>query len=166
MYKRLKEWTTKAGYPAVIMLMESGNINGYVGVEEDSILYGMNYYRYDSSLEETKSWSKSKINLQKKINNISVHGELTYSREGDNEYLPGGYWWFGFDTMRAGDGKNFNLAKKELWKNMTYEEKKQFESIREIYEKHPNINDIWRKQGYVEEQCELLAKQLKKIEES
>jgi len=34
---------------------------------------------------------------------LGVHGGLTYSRKGDGDYLPKGYWWYGWDYAHAGD---------------------------------------------------------------
>jgi hypothetical protein len=65
--------------------------NGYVQVPKGSALDGKNYFYYenDALLSE----------LEKKINNIKVHGGLTYV--GDIKRT--GSWWFGFDTAHLGD---------------------------------------------------------------
>jgi hypothetical protein len=34
---------------------------------------------------------------------LACHGGLTFSREGDDEYLPKGYYWYGYDYAHAGD---------------------------------------------------------------
>ena len=34
---------------------------------------------------------------------IDCHGGITYSREGDGDYLPEGYWWYGWDYAHADD---------------------------------------------------------------
>jgi len=50
---------------------------------------------------------------------ITCHGGFTFSEKGDGEYLPKGYWWYGWDYAHAGDylGYYSNIGEiiKEKW---------------------------------------------------
>jgi hypothetical protein len=39
----------------------------------------------------------------KDLFSVRVHGDITFSDEGDGEYLPKGSWWIGFDCAHALD---------------------------------------------------------------
>ena len=91
---------------------EMGHLCGYVAVGEGHPCYsrGYDYLPYDDLFP------------------VSVHGGLTYSREGDGEYQPKGYWWLGFDCAhfndiipfmpgplsQHGSYKNFNFIRQEI----------------------------------------------------
>jgi hypothetical protein len=53
----------------------------YIGIEENHPLAGFDY-------EDIP---------------IDVHGGLTYSQIGNDEYLPKGYYWYGWDYAHSGD---------------------------------------------------------------
>jgi len=54
----------------------------YVGLPENHILAGFNYFD---------------------LGIIDVYGGLTFSGKGDGNYLPEGYWWYGWDYAHSGD---------------------------------------------------------------
>ena len=66
---------------------ELGHLNGYVAAPRGHPCYGKDYERmpYDD------------------LSPVEVHGGLTFSKEGDGDQRPEGYWWFGFDCAHAGD---------------------------------------------------------------
>ncbi len=66
---------------------ELGHLNGYVAVPKGHPCYGKHYDHipYDDLFP------------------VEVHGGLTFSREGDGDILPKGYWWLGFDCAHAWD---------------------------------------------------------------
>ena len=83
-YKVEKQWITKSGLDAVIVMTSMGHRCGYVGVKRQSDLFGKDYNDIDS---------------------IDVHGGLTYSGC-DGEYpVESELWWFGFDTAHCGDSQ-------------------------------------------------------------
>ena len=84
-----KCWTTKAGYPAVVVFRKNwkygGYRCGYVGIPLDHPLAG----KWCGELDEC----------------MVVHGGITFS----GDYVPHVYkrskkrWWIGFDCAHAGD---------------------------------------------------------------
>ncbi|HUU65476.1 MAG TPA: hypothetical protein VMW37_05160 [Dehalococcoidales bacterium] len=66
---------------------ELGHLCAYVGVPKGHPCYGQHYdyIPYDDLFP------------------IRVHGGLTFSKEGDGDTWPKGYWWLGFDCAHAWD---------------------------------------------------------------
>lgn len=92
-----------------------GHWCGYVGVSKGSKLDGRNYY---ISTESENGLSK----LEQAINNISVHGGLTYAgklkdRSGDD------LWYFGFDCNHSGDLAPFTAEKYPMMADGSYKDK-------------------------------------------
>lgn len=155
-WKILKDWTTDSGLRAVAMLSSNGNINGYVEVTEKSKYYGLNYYEYSVEFDDIEKWRDSyKIQSQRYINNIEIHGGLTYAELGDLKYLPSKNWWFGFDTAHAWDKPDVELALEHF-----PEMKDSILRLHEMRGTYPNDAHI-RDLEYVVAQCEKLANQLK-----
>ncbi len=155
MWKVMKEWTTKVGYEAKLMVSTRGTINGYVRVPDDHKAYGMDYYVWDIKLEDYKDWTSEKVATQKKVNEIEVHGSLTYARknwpmENNNN------WIFGFDTAHSGDSGNLALAIEHF--GDSDEKVIKLTEAYKIWTVWPG--DVHRDETYVTEQCESLAKQL------
>lgn len=100
-----KSWMTKAGFPAVVLIMPWGVRNGYVAVPPNHRHYGKGYY--DIGAE--------------------VHGGLTYSGDDTNGYPVESYgaWWFGFDCHHYGDSQDIALMD---------EKHKQMEETHGIYD--------------------------------
>jgi|GEM_PF-1290062 len=144
-YKVLKQWTTKAGLEAKAVLVQIGNINGYVAVDENSVYFKLPHYDDSDEISDA----------QEIINNIKVHGGLTYSGNltmSDNNTLK---WSFGFDTAHWGDKFNKEMTIEHLCENQ-----KDIDLINE----HMSISmhdGVFRDLDYIIDQCEKLAEQLK-----
>lgn len=120
---------------------------GYVGVPKGHPWFGI---EYNQCLEGcpgepnqfTPSITSWFCDHEKPETVTEVHGGLTYSSMGDGEYLPEGYWWFGFDCAHAGDyvpglaGLRISL-----------------------------LVGVFRDKDYVEHECRNLAKQLYMVAE-
>ena len=86
---------------------ECGYANGYVGVNKDHPLYGVEY---------NEIFSK-----------ISIHGGLTYSGHIKNRkhnptqvnWVDEDLWWFGFDTFHSGDRIDY-LSKDYCLREVAY----------------------------------------------
>lgn len=96
---------TVTGLDCLIRRGPSGALCGYVAVGPAHPLYGQGYWGYDYADE----WDPNHP-----INQITVHGGLTYAApcDGDKEqgicHVPGPgepdeAWWFGFDCAHGGD---------------------------------------------------------------
>jgi hypothetical protein len=141
----LKQWTTKAGLEAKAVLVQIGNINGYVAVNENSAYFKLPHYNNDNKVSDA----------QEIINNIKVHGGLTYSGNmnmADNSTLK---WCFGFDTAHWGDAFNKEMTIEHLCENQN-----DIDLINK-YMSIPMHDGVFRDLDYVENQCEKLAEQLK-----
>ena len=68
------------GIRCVVMALHS-HFTAYLGIPEKSKLAGLDYDELP----------------------LEVHGGLTFSRYGDDTYLPKGFYWFGWDYTHAGD---------------------------------------------------------------
>lgn len=118
------------GLPCVMMRMEDvGHWCGYVGVPKDSRLHGKNYYTFSESENGISG-------LEKAINDIEVHGGLTFSGE---RIANDATWYFGFDCAHACDLCPFNKF-----------------TI-------GGLKGTYRDKEYVIEECKKLAKQLNEI---
>ena len=161
-YRVKKEWTTKAGLKAVIVLVSPSmpHYCGYVGVEKENPTYGKPYYyNIDDEDEDTKIYKEDFKQIMEQINDIGIHGGLTYAKANqdypiDNDTT----WWFGFDAAHAGDATAWEDGKELL---ETDEEKEVAKTTKGIIGKceTDTVNGF----DYMEEQCEILAKQLKEI---
>ena len=154
----LKEWTTKSGHKAYLVLYLN-HINGYVAPNKSELKSKeLNYYKSNYNIENLPS--KKIANIQKQINNIEVHGGLTYyDNTLFNEYV------FGFDTAHCGDKGNYEFAIKNT-PNITKKEKEKLKEIDILDKKYPILGRIWRDPKYCENQCEILSEQIKKIEDN
>jgi hypothetical protein len=96
----------------------------YIGIEENHPLAGFDY-------EEIP---------------IDVHGGFTFSRKGDGEYLPKGYWWYGWDYAHSGDFSGYYEADSYLAKNS---KKYTIDDIK---------NDVWSATYFFEKLKKILEK--------
>lgn len=97
-----------------------GNFLGYVAVDENHPCYNLSYdgitsEEFNKQMEDfLKNKSVSNISQPTayynfggiKIQEVSVHGGLTYASgrlNGIADDVLGKLWWFGFDTLHAGD---------------------------------------------------------------
>jgi hypothetical protein len=164
-YKVEKEWESN-NYMCVVLMTEHGHRCGYVGIGENHPLYMAEYSEHSKYLENIKeTWEKREVKDTDGIIPLilwdsktcspeialSVHGGITYSKEG-NDYpikFKGNIWWFGYDCAHAGDAKDLEAVKNQSLKE-TYTSINQYGTIRTL--------------DYCVSQCELLATQLKAIE--
>ena len=158
--KVLQEWTTDAGLTAYMVVNKRGSINGYVAVDELHKTYKHEYYTYSVDFNDLEQWeSKEQRRVQAAINEIDVHGGLTYGKTGLGELIVTDDYLFGFDTAHSGDGTNLTYAFKHLSEeNDTIEE-----FVAETSYMTNFADDIWRTPAYVEQECENLAQQLMEI---
>jgi len=151
-----RDWTTKAGFRAVVMMGGMGHRCGYVGVPSGHPLHGVEYGADCAALvfPENESIGKRGIipllcaNGEARPDVVfNVHGGLTYS-VGNGAYpVESDLWWFGFDCSHAGDAPSPEYCAK----------------LRESY---PDQSFMWRDRdgthrslAYCVEECELLAQQ-------
>ena len=137
------------GYPCLALRGPVGAWCGYVGVPVGHAAYGLSYYESDFSVEEVLSGAAAKAApVQAKVNDLTVHGGLTFSGERDVE---GDFHWFGFDCAHAGDYSPkcdplndpvLGLGAETGW----------------------GTKIAYRDLAYVEDQCRSLAAQLKAID--
>lgn len=120
---------------------EMGHLCGYVGVPRDHPWYG---FQYNQCLQGCKgepnsikpdliSWLCDHEKPETLL--VEVHGGLTFSGEGDGEYLPKGFWWFGFDCAHLGD----------------------------LMPNFPHGGGTYKDEHYVERECKGLVKQLRSV---
>ena len=76
---RLRDWFDEGVW--VMIVRSNFSMNVYMGVPLHHPLAGFNYD--DLTVE--------------------CHGGLTYAAKGDGDYLPEGYYWYGYDYSHAGD---------------------------------------------------------------
>ena len=127
------------GLRCVVTFGMLGHRCGYVGVPKGNRFYGKSY-----------------MNIASMIDYGDCHGGLTYSSEEEKSKYPvkSDLWWFGFDCVHYGDGKDLDLAI-ELFPNY----REQLTKIKEVEAMFPT-DEIVRNKKYVEENCKSLADQL------
>lgn len=143
-----KEWITKSGHNVKVLFLEMGHRCGYVEVKKDSFLFNKEYSYYSFNLDDISKEMIENIEKYEAINNIEVHGGLTYAGNllNDNSY------WFGFDCAHCDDKRDIEKLK-EYYPDSKYTEIFDF--------KDSTIKDL----EFCINECELLSEQIKKIEE-
>lgn len=138
-----KDWITKSGHRAVIVLTSPclPHYCGYVGVKANNSQFEK---EYDS------------------IENINIHEGLIYSDRKEDYPVTKSkdIWWFGFDTAHFNDYIDWEAGKELL---ETEEEKKENKEMKKIMNNHDG--STLRTLEYVYNQCESLSRQLKNIGE-
>lgn len=143
-----KDWTTESGLRAVCLMVSEGSHRcGYVEVPKSHPLHNVEYSEKCNFLtlnddEEIGKRGIIPLMCRKEGGGESpecffdVHGGITYSGTGKNDYPgDGGLWWFGFDCAHSGDAT-----------------------------KYCNFDgDVLRTQDYVMSECENLARQLSQL---
>lgn len=144
----VKDWTTKAGYRAVIIFGDMGHHCGYVGIPKEHPLYGKAYNEDIPTPEWLKEVSIGKrgaidifIQALREDQSIcdvgllfDVHGGITYSGCSDDYPVEAkGLWWFGYDCAHYNDKTSYSSS------------------------------GIFRDADYCEKECESLAEQLKDV---
>ena len=125
------------GYKCVCIFNKMGFRCGYVGVDENHLYYGKNYY--DDG-----------------INEIDCHFGLTYSGDGSNFGSTDALWYFGFDCGHFCDIPDFDLALKYgLIDEKHHMLSKSLEDIYKTDEKN-SVKDV----DFVKENCKMIVEQL------
>lgn len=142
-----RRWEDSAtGLQCFIRRGPAGTWFGYVGVRDGHPAFGIDASKYSFDVDEIlNGLSAERVSIQKQINDISVHGGLTYS--GSDELRGLDRHWFGFDCDHAGDFCPAHQPISDLGRPTGWGD---FETYRTI--------------GYVEKECANLAAQLAAID--
>jgi hypothetical protein len=161
-YEVVKDWTTAAGFRAVITMGDLGHHCGYVGVPVGHPLHGCDYSYPCAALvrpsDDEPLGDRSAITLfiaavdesrmQAPEMVFNVHGSLTYSGGNGKYPVESDLWWFGYDCAHAGDCPSDEYREKQR-------------------AKYPDEPFMWsddcgvfRDAAYCERQCESLARQI------
>lgn len=153
-----KDWTTKAGLRAIVVVGKSGERRthrcGYVQVPEGHPLHGVGYSDPMTAIpkevvDNAKIGKKGALlaltagvnalegeNIRRSPDVVfDCHGGLTYS--GGDGYPAEEGWWFGFDCHHAGDGEIEPDPRWSAWRD-----------------------GVVRELDYVSDECESLASQI------
>ena len=84
----VKEFKTESGLKALILFIDNSHHCGYVAVEKNHFLYGV-----DS------------VDIDRLVDN--VHGGLTFSGKKTYGLVDDNLWWFGFDCAHHGDKTSY-----------------------------------------------------------
>lgn len=124
------EFTHKGLKCVVVAIEDRGHRCGYVGVDNSHPYYGKDYTDVD---------------------NIYVHGGLTYSTSKENSNYPieSNLWWFGYDCAHWGDAKDLSMAINP--------------AILEVERMYPETG-IVRTLAFCMNECRDLAEQLSEVE--
>lgn len=150
-----KDWTTHAGFRAVVIMGSMGYRSGYVGVPKDHALYGAPCCEPHPALTfpETESIGKRGIiplfcsDGQARPDVVfDVHGGITYSGGKDDYPVESDLWWFGYDCGHAGDAPSPEAVK---------------DRVRRMGPAFiPGPGEVHRTLDYCRSECESLAAQL------
>lgn len=155
-----KDWTTAAGFRAVVRMGSMGFRCGYVAVPKGHPLHGVEYGAQCEALKSVEDEAIGKRGIIPAILAAStgafqspdvvfdVHGGITYSGEDAGYPVPhDGLWWFGYDCGHCDDAPSD-------------------EYLAEMRAKFPNQSFMWSRDGvhrslsYCEAECESLARQI------
>ena len=158
------------GLECAILFCSMGHRCGYVAVEKDSPLFGIDYsddLKRPELLKELKQtnigkrgiipvlcWDGKSVSPEILFN---VHGGLTYSGKGCYPVTrPKELWWFGFDCAHVDDAKDLqgimNNFPEKQWKNSYI--------FSPEYTNYGTVKTL----PYVEQECKNLAEQIRCIE--
>ena len=149
--KIVKEWITESGLKAYVVVGLTGTYNGYVAVDKDSPYYELDYYVGSVDFDDLDKWDdKKKCIAQAYLNEIEVHGGLTFS----GNLLDTNECVFGFDCSHAWDHGSQELALE------TFPEEKKYIDTYFNVTKPFMLDASFKDLDYVVKQCEKLADQL------
>lgn len=158
----------------VVIFGSNGYRCGYVGVDENSPLYGMN--ASDSIEVDMTEFRKEPLGKRGVLAVLSlafrdeqdsvplsayfdVHGGITYAA-GDFYYpVKSMYWWFGFDCGHNNDGIDLDTVKENWGRNPII-----MNSVRILERCNPYRDFPVRSKEYCEEECKSLTNQIIKLE--
>lgn len=157
-----KDWTTKAGLRAVVLMTSMGHRCGYVGVPVGHPLHGIEYSQPTEALappaDDEPVGKRGAISiliaatdpdrLQSPEIVFNVHGGLTYSNNhADYPAQSGGLWWFGYDCAHHGDARSDDyIASIPEEKRWLYQDGGEHRAL-----------------AYCEAECESLAEQIVRL---
>lgn len=151
-----KDWTTRAGFRAVVIMTDMGHRCGYVGVPETHPLYGVPYNEHCDALTFPAGETLGKrgvISLlcaggEKASPEIvfDVHGGITYSGGRGAYPVESGLWWFGYDCGHAGDAPSPEAVADRVAR------------MGSVF--YPSPDEVHRTLDYCVGECESLAEQL------
>lgn len=113
-----KDWTTKSGLRAVVLMTDMGHRCGYVGIGTDHPLFRVKYDEQHRLLKMNMERTTDKMSpvqvmcaaakSEDELNTpeyvFEVHGGITFSSDGSGEYpVASNLWWYGYDCAHAGD---------------------------------------------------------------
>lgn len=132
-----KDWVTKAGLRASIVMVDLGFHCGYVGVPAVHPLHGVDYMQTSPALGDSPE------------SVFDVHGGITFAGDGKGEYpVKSDLWWFGYDC-----GHSWDAASPE-----------HIEKMMQIYPYRPfmwsGAGRTFRDLDYCVNECERLAEQI------
>ena len=151
---------TKDGYRLLVIFQPMGHRCGYVGLPKDHVANNIESYIPCVYFEDLDEWTINKIIIQKNINNIKVHGGLTYANS-DKEIFKNNRWYFGFDCIHGGDAVDYESAFKYFKDNP--EVIKKLKQNQDLDNKFPINDNVVRDLDYVKKEVKSLYKQLKAI---
>ena len=149
MYLLEKVWKYNK-YICAILALDSGHRCGYVGVNKDSKLFGIDCIK---DIKDKFKIDKKEVSLDLLIN---VHGGITYTEMNRNFfpiYTEEETWFFGFDCAHLGDAQDPKLIdtfRKQYYKNNS------------IFQDYPE--DKIRTLDYCIDECNFMAKQFEQLE--
>jgi hypothetical protein len=96
-----KDWTV-GDYRAIVVMTDMGHRCGYIGVLKEHKAFGIEYYTLDIPLDKINAEVLEKIPAMQSVNNIEVHGGLTYASNSVLD-INDGRWYFGYDCAHYND---------------------------------------------------------------
>lgn len=126
-FKVERDWTTHAGFRAVVIMGGMGHRCGYVGVPSGHPLHGVSYSAHCDALTFPATESLGKRGIIPVFCSdgetaspeivFDVHGGITYSGGKDTYPVESDLWWFGYDCGHAGDAPSpeFVAERSERW---------------------------------------------------
>ena len=149
------------GMRCVVVFTRMGHRCGYVGINKEHRLYGVDYGQHIKFLAKESvenapigkrgiipimCWDGERITPEIYFD---VHGGITYAGSG-NYPVDSDLWWYGFDCAHAGDRNDYNKLREYGLAN-----EKRIEEIMSW-----DLEGVTRSQDYVEQECKNLADQL------
>lgn len=162
-YQVEKDWVTKSGFRAVVIMGTLGCRCGYVGVPVGHPLHGISYRQETDCLAKllddepvgkrgviTLLCASATGTIPRSPQIIfDVHGGLTYSDGSEIYPVESDLWWFGYDCGHAGDSPSpeYQAGQRERYPDQPFMWREDFDS------EHRDLE-------YCMSECELLARQI------